>query len=551
MAQDTQKPTNGTQTLPITNFGGRLTRVLNGELNSGLAKFVPSFGYDPFSKPMNLTWLEQPVDITGGAITDLVLAAKQRFESGVLYIYAIGSSGNLYKIQPNSITNPNIDSVIGIASVLNGASYSFGASIDFFGQTEKIYVGHDNGVNSINFDGTSEAKIGTTANYMANRYRPIMQFIGSLVFGNGSNIGLIGPTGTVTSPLFGSGASSFYGQLSPTLPPETYITDIDLSPDGNYLYLTTSGIPNENIITVSNDRQAASASNGQIDYWNGSDTGITATKTIPSYAVTALQTYLDNNMFFSNDSFGSSINNGTAKMVSLPNNKAPYSNAVTVNGNFLSWVNPELNSAGNGLNASMYYYGNLDDENPPGLWRVARYFTTLATGFIYQTPLNIMTNNKYSTVNNAINAIVTLGYGKHYFSVFDVNANTNKYTLQRFLITPSGTGTPQLGVYETQTQLFSKRITIKQIRIYTEPTAANNGFQIDCIGSDGNVITNGTFNYTFAAGTDITKVQGSLERINFNPAALNLYALGLRITNTGTVNMTIKKIEVDYNFSGK
>ena len=46
------------ETIEITNFQGRLTRILNGELNSGFAKFTTSFGYDPFSKPMNLTWAE-------------------------------------------------------------------------------------------------------------------------------------------------------------------------------------------------------------------------------------------------------------------------------------------------------------------------------------------------------------------------------------------------------------------------------------------------------------------------------------------------------------
>ncbi len=125
------------------------------------------------------------------------------------------------------------------------------------------------------------------------------------------------------------------------------------------------------------------------------------------------------------------------------------------------------------------------------------------------------------------------------------------YFLYRFLITSSGTGTPQLGVYETQTQLFSKRITVKQIRVYTEPTATGNGFQVDCIGSDGTIITNGTSTYTFAAGSDPTLLQGALERIDFNPKMGSTYALGLRITNTGTTNMTIKKIEVDWMPSGK
>lgn len=71
------------ETIEITNFGGRLTRILNGEMNSGFSKFANSFGYDPFSKPMNLTWFEQPVDITG-PITDLIVAAKKYYGGNAL-----------------------------------------------------------------------------------------------------------------------------------------------------------------------------------------------------------------------------------------------------------------------------------------------------------------------------------------------------------------------------------------------------------------------------------------------------------------------------------
>jgi hypothetical protein len=550
MAKSQEQPGG---TIELTNFEGALTRKKNGQINSGLAKFSTSFGYDPFSKPGQLTWLESPVDITGSQITDLIVAAKPRYEaaSSSLFIYAIGSSGRLYKITPNSISNPNLDTA-SVLGTLPNASFNFGGSMDFYGSTEKIYIGQDDRVQSVNFDGSSPTTVGTVADYSANRYRPMMQFIGKLIFGNGNNIGAIDSTGTVVSSIVGS----HYEHLSPGLPPETYVTDLDVSPDGNYLFITTSGITNEGIATVSNDRQAAAASNGNIYKWNGSDLGITAQTIIPSYAVTALQTFLDNNVFFSNDSFGTSLSSGSQKKITLPNNKSPFANSTLVNGNFVSWIAPELNTAGTGLNASMYYYGNLDDENPKGMWRVMRYSTALANGFVYQTPVNLMTNNKYSTVNNAVNAVSTLGYGKHYFSTFEVNSSNTTVSsttakFYRFCITPTGSGAPQLGVWESQNQLFGKRISVSEIRVYTEPTAASNGFQLDIIGSDGNVVTNGTFTYTYAAGTDITLLQGALERINFNVDIKNLYSMGIRVTNTGTTNMIINKIEVDWVYSGK
>lgn len=137
-------PQDPTQTIEITDFSGRLTRRINGEVNSGMAKFNTSWGYDPFSKPGNLTWLEQPVSIAG--ISDCVLDGKVHMESNLPFVYGIGHTGNFYKIQTNNATTPNLDSVIGIASVkANVSSYNFGASMEFYGANEKVYVSHDTG----------------------------------------------------------------------------------------------------------------------------------------------------------------------------------------------------------------------------------------------------------------------------------------------------------------------------------------------------------------------------------------------------------------------
>ncbi len=547
---------NNTQTKVIANFGGRLTRKLNGDLDSGMAKFVQSFGYDPFSKPGNLTWLEVPVDITS-ITTDLILAAKPRYEGGVQYIYAIGNAGKLYKIQPMATGSPNVpnlDSVVGITSIMaNSPTWNNGASMDFFGDTEKIYISSDSQINASPLppSGAADTLVGSGSFY-ASTFHPLKQFLGKLIFGNGNTIGAVSSTGTVTSSVIGTGQGNLYSELNPALGVETTVHDVDSSIDGNYILMTASNISNEPIGVMNNDRLAAASSDGILAMWNGVDSAVTAFSTIPSYAVSALQTYLSSNIFFSNDSFGASLSDGTNKILTLPGNKSPLPNATLVNGNFVCWISVEVSPDGTGLNASMYYFGSLDAENPPGLYRVMRYSSTLSGGFIYQVPMNLLTSNKYSTLNTARSAVNTFGYGKHYFSTFETSSSTAaSYKFFRFLITSSGTGTPQLGVYETQTELFSNKITIKQIRVYTEPTVASNGFKIDCIGSDGAVITNGTFNYTYSAGTDPTLLQGSLERIDFKPEMKGTYALGLRVTNTGTTNMVIKKIEIDWVYSGK
>lgn len=558
--QKQPQPQAEAKTLEITNFGGRLTRILNGDLNSGFAKFVQSWGYDPFSKPMNLTWFEKPTDISSG-VSDLIVVLKPWFQQSGLqqYIFGLGSSGNLYQIETNTITSPNFDSIIGVTSIANSSpSFNFGGSIEFFGSAGKMYIGADSQVNvgPLPPTGAADALVGVKNTYIQNRFRPLKQFAGKLAFGNGNTIGVIDSTGTVTSSVIGTGQGNTYSELNPPLPREANVTDLDTSTDGNYLLITASGIGNENIATVSNDRQAAASSDGTIYKWNGSDKTITSFNSIPSYAVTALQVYLQNNVFFSDDTFGASMSDGINKVLTLPGNKSPFANSTLVNGNFISWMSPEISSDGTHMNASLYYFGSLDAENPKGLYRLLRYSSTLANGFIYQVPANILTNNKYLTVNNGITAVVPLSYGKHYFSTFEVNStnfvpNATTCKLYSFLVTPTGSGTAQLGVYETQNQLFSKRIGISQIRVYTEPTVTGNGFQLDLIGGDGAVIDNGTFNYSFGSITDPNTSSNSMERINFNPGTKTLFSLGLRITNTGTTNMTIKKIEIDYMESGK
>lgn len=579
MAKST-KDSNPVQTIEITNFGGRLTRILNGDMNSGFAKFATSWGYDPFSKPMNLTWFEQPVDITG-PITDLIVAAKKymgpsglaNFGNVQQYVLLLGNKGNLYVMQPNQNANEvassviaNVDSVIGSTSV--AGTYAFGGSLEIFAQpstlgydSRAIYIGSDAAIYTVPLTsilGTQRqvtAQLAGTLNNATGAFRPMKIFQGLLRVSNASTIFTIGAAGTVVSLYSASirGLTNASSDLQTPLPINTEIQDIDVSVDGNYLLMATSNIDNEQIATFGQDFQLAAANDSVVYGWNGADPNITTETTMPSISLTALQTYLGNNLFFSEDGFGASITDGINKILTLPNNKSPWGNGTSVNGNFLSWLSVET-VGGNSSYATLYYFGGLDQENPPGLYRMTRQSTN--SSWVYSAPMNLLIDNNYRTIPSIITVNSTpqaLGYGKHYMSLvgpgFNGGANITK--LYRFLVNSTGSGTPQLGIYETQTQIFSRKITVKQIRVYTEPTVSGNGFTMSFVGSDGSVISNGSMTYTYAAGTDITQSQGSLERIDFNPSMKDTYALGVRLTNTGTVNMTIKKVEVDYSFSGK
>ena len=78
--------------------------------------------------------------------------------------------------------------------------------------------------------------------------------------------------------------------------------------------------------------------------------------------------------------------------------------------------------------------------------------------------------------------------------------------------------------------------------MYGEPWVANNSFTIALIGSDGGVITGSSQTFTPTAGDDF---------VWYAPAIKPTYALGIRITNAGTANHVITKIECDYSEGGK
>lgn len=535
------------ETITITNFTGRLTRVLNGDLNSGFAKFATSWGYDPFSKPGNLTWLNQPSSVGGGIIKDAVLSGQvvssvigggnvQRTD-----VYAVGHNAYLYQIDPvnSDVANSplsDVASVLGNITSVAG-TFFYGGDLDYY--NNKLFITSDSAITSANLDGSSITNVGSVTGGL---YHPEVQFLGALYIGNGNNLMKVDTSGILTANI-----------LSPALPTGLYINDLDITPDGINMIITASYAYPAKVIggnPTQNSNPFASASYQFL--WNGTDAGITAYQTLPFFPSPTLATFSDKKYYFMNDAFGTALFEGNQKLLTLPNNITPVPNAATGNGTFLTWMSPEMDNpnadvAPSSVYGSLYYFGQLDAQSEVGLFRLLRKPPVTEGDTIPAVPLNMMVNNYSYAFYRPV------GWGKHYFSTYEYNLNTSSsvFGFYRFVLPPATGQTPAMGVYETQTQLFSKRVNISQIRVYTEPTGANNGFRLDVIGSDGNIITNGTFNYSYVAGTNDLELQGPMERINFNPAMGEIYSFGLRITNTGTTNMTIRKIEVDWAPQGK
>lgn len=530
-------PKKKTETLEITNFGGRLTRYVNGDINSGYAKFTSSWGYDPFSKPGNLTWNYQPTDIKGAVITDAIVAGTFNFLNKFTFL---GDSGRLYEIQPTNGggTAPLNDSPSVLASFNAGNFIDGGflmAGLTHISNAQSILGTSDTKLFKISSDGAAFSIIGTFDNgNVGLGPHPMVKFLGKTYVGDANQIKEV--TGfAITNTAV----------LSPALPEDLFIVDLDLTPEGDYMVITATRAAGRPLDRSTGTIRPNNSAESYTFYWNGTDESVTAVKTLPSWPTASFANFLDKQYVTQQDAFGMALYQGNTKLLTLPNNVFPSANAFNSNGNFLMWTSAETTGtvnnsvAASGTFISLYYYGQLDAENQQGLYRMLRITPT--AGAAYSSAYNDMINCFYQQGSTVA------GWGKHYITTQEINSSgTSAAThFYRWVLAPAANTEPVLGVYETQTQLFSKKISISQIRVYVEPTIAGNGFQLDIIGADGNPIANGSFTYAFGGPIN------NSERINFDPAVNTMFSFGIRITNTGTTNMTFKKVEIDYSESGK
>jgi hypothetical protein len=526
-------------TLSITNFQGRLTRYLDGDINSGLAKYTTTFGNDPFSSPGNLTFFETPTQIDAGAsvITDLIMAARPRLESGVTYVYAIGHTGRLYKIQVNDPTtyNPNYDNAVLLTTLTaQTPTFKFGSSIQFFGSTERLYIGHDRGVTRVDFNGANETFVGTQSSYTSSVPRPSVNFAGVTYWGNGTNLVAIDSTGTVTT----------YAKLSPAFPVGTQVRDLDVSPDGTYIQVVVSRVPAPDMTTATQDTTSLSSADSYFIYWNGIDAGYTSYNPYNAYSLNANTSFGGFSYTMGYDLGGAAMYAGGSKSVSLPNSISPNFNAMFSTGNLVGFAAPEQDASV--LKGTLMAYGQYDREIPEGLFRFFRVSATTQTDII-QMPICAIVSNLFYGSSSAGYANNKVGSAKLYFSTLETDSVPNtKFKLYQFTTVPTGSGNSIAGVYETQTQLFSQKVSVKEVRIYAQPWVANNSFTVAFMGSNNAVISNSS--KTFTVGSTLTAGD---DFAWYNPAFAPTYALGLRITNAGTKNVVITKVEIDYEQAGQ
>lgn len=547
---------NPVKTLVIDNFGGRLSVFQNGDINSGLTNGINTFGNDPFSKPGTLNWSEAGIQIDpmGSVITDLIMDGKERVEGNILYVYAIGHTGRLYKIQVNdpNTYNPDYDNPVLLTTLtINSPTFTRGGSIDFFGTTEKIFIGHDKGVTRVNFDGTGEAFVGVQGSYTQTVPRPLLQFVGNLYAGNGSNIAEIISGGTVST----------YTKLSPSFPVGSQVRDLDVSSDGTYLEAVVSQLALQDITVATQDTGSTASVGSHIFKWNGTDLGYTAFDTFPSFSLSSNITFGPYQYTFGMDQLGMAVFNPNQKIITATGELAPLPNAVINTGNLVSWMAPLY--FGDHLELTQAFWGPNDHEVGTGYWA---QFGQAATGTetdIIQVPFQTLVSNfgQGASDNGYVDNVFSTS--KVYFSTLETSAApTIKYKLYKWHPTFTSGGVAIEGFYQTQTQLFSKKIQVKEVRIYGEPWTTGTSFRVDLMGSSGtplsgggSPIANGSKTFTASASSTGIAEEGQLitgdDFAWYTPQIKPTYALGIFITNLGGTNFVINKIEIDYALGGK
>lgn len=537
------KPT--AETLVVDNFEGTLTYHPFGDINSGRGDIRVNAGANPFLRPGALTWIEKAyqIDEAGSVITDLIMCGKERVESGILYVYCVGHTGRVYKIQVNDPTtfNPDYDNPVLLTTITSGTpTFTRGGFIDFFGATERIYIGHDKGVTRIDFNGANETAV--SGSWTQTVPRPLREFVGKLYVGNGSNIAEIDSTATVTSST----------KLSPGFPTNTQVRDMDYSTDGNYLEMVVSTLALGNITSATQDTSITASMESYNFKWNGTDAGYTTFDYFPAFALDTNITFQNYQYVFGRDQWGSGVYNPNFKFTQLPEMPMFLPNAITSSGNMVLYMGPLYFLEK--LWAQMYCWGPFDWETgqPVGNWGLTIKAATSPETDVVQVPyMQIVSGFGFGASSNGY-AGNAFGTSKIYFSTLETSsAPTTKYRLYkwRMITSPIVAGTTPItppppeeaAIYQTQTQMFSKRVSVKEVRVYADPWIADNSFEISLIGPDGNQISGSTRTFDTA---DSTLTVGE-DYVWYNPQMAPSYAIGLRVMNLGTSNFIINKVEID------
>ncbi|MDE2079702.1 MAG: hypothetical protein KGI73_04975, partial [Patescibacteria group bacterium] len=435
----------------IDNLGSLgVSRRANGKLNSGYSKYSTSWGIDPFTKPGALGWQEQLTVIDSGhsTITDLIVQMKARVESGTPYAYSADYAGNVYK---HTLSSDAVSAII----TSSGLTLNYGGGLDFFNlSTEKLFIGHDAGVKYFAFDGTGGTAITSGVTWVSNVPRPLKAWQNYIYAANDNQLVQINSSGTVTNADI----------LNGSLPQDYHIIDLDNSADGVYLKILITRTPAVTLKTTDPTNNAA-AIDFQVVYWNGTDEFITAQEFYYSMGASALHTFGQTALIFGQDFLGGLVRDENQKIASLPLTTAPRPACTDSSGDLALFAC--LDYMGSKQKLSIFAVGTTDEFTNKGIWRLHQQAAQVSTMTDVATVacFKMVQNSIYGT---SLNASQPLTNSKFYVSCYEVKSGGNGYNLYKGTLTPQGTGTPMLGVFETETEIFPQSVQFGVARVYFE-----------------------------------------------------------------------------------
>lgn len=523
----------------ITNFKGAISAFAHGTLNSGLTPWgLGANGYNPLwnnYKGQVLDVLEAPVDKSNSVVNDTIMhfircQNSSKNSGNQFFAYGFDASASVYEIEVSKYLSgwlPDTDSPVKFTNTLGDtAAYGGGliASAIYSSPYITLYVGADGGVYRASLTAGNQIDIGATwtkltaispGAYITNVPRPVCEFLGKLYFGNGNNIAESTDGATFTA-----------GKLNPPFPGNYTVRDMAVSPDGSYmLILITDSQGGYQPFAVNPATQVPSPAptNSAIVYWNGSDQGYSSIQFFKGINISSIGVSNQEMILVGTDEEGLGIWDLYGnKIAGLPN---PSDNSA-----FIPPQSQSIDSIGNkyffqAISGSSSYQFCFDRSDN------SLYPISLQTFATTPTLGGVLIPTQY-LINDSSGTFSEIGRLKMYWGF-------NKKLYSQHLHTFYANYSADLNAaYQTQFEKLPAKAYVKEVRIFLQPTAANVSFQL-AINNFSGSIPNSTFTYAYSSSV------GPVDVIKWTPSMKAIREIGLQISNLGTVNPLISRIEID------
>jgi hypothetical protein len=499
-----------------------------GTLDSGKAIYDFTHSHNNYDFPGAIQFMESPIDITG-SISDSIIDGATREENGILYVYLIGHTGKLWKLQVNDIatSNPSFFSSAMISQLTTATSFHQGGSLNIFGSPEKILIGHDDGVTVIGLDGSNEQLLD--GDWVQDvPHQAVIQF-NIIYYTNGNSL-----------ISFGRDMKVIRSSLIDSVADDQIFKDVEIDKTGQNILAISSNIPNSDMTVYDEDVISGYVALSYVYRLNPKTNEFISINPSPGFNQTALLTEGNKEYVFGFDVAGggmTEITDNFRRLISgvgsLIPCKAPCPNAVGASSSIIGFVVPEATipySGGPGerLGCSVFFSGPLDLDSPdPAYFREAHFVSSLAGGDIIKIPCQITLTNQI--VNGGIS-----GYklspisrsptlGRILISTVEYNQVGYAYKLYVLKVATSFAYPFAQGVYETQLQMGDENestvvsdFTPTSVRAYCYPIMGYETFMVSLVGADGQPIDGDSQVFT-ATGFPGNAAQGAI-KLNAEPA---------------------------------